>query len=545
MGDFKFQRLGTMVDCSRGAVMNVETVKKWIDTTADLGYNTLMLYTEDTYEIEGEPFFGYLRGRYTQDELREIDDYAAARDMELIPCIQTLAHLEAIFCWEEYDDIRDCNSILLVGEEKTYKLIDKMFATLKKCFRSKTVNVGMDEAFMLGRGKYQDINGFKNRFDILLGHLKRVSEIAKKYDYELIMWGDMFFRLLGNGYNGKGNNLPPAEVSAMIPDNINLIYWDYYSTDRNNYDKRIKDHCAVKENIWFAGGLWTWTGFTPHIEYSVKASSAAIDACTANGVENIFFTLWGDDGSECSKFALLPALYSVAQLAKGNSDMDKIKAGFAEKYGIGFDEFMLLDLPETPNDPKLDIDYSDRKDAIRNPDKYMLFNDCFLGVYDATVKEGSADSYALCAQKLKALGNHEEFGYLFSCTGALCDVLEVKYELGCKTRKTYDAKDKAELANLILEYDKLLALLDEFYRNFRDLWFKENKAIGFETHDIRFGGLIMRIKHCRERIEAYVNGEIPQISELEERLLNPTSKEKGKSIWYNGWHQIAFIDCLF
>lgn len=43
-----FRRFGTMVDCSRGAVMTVDAVKKWIDITADLGYNTLMLYTEDT-----------------------------------------------------------------------------------------------------------------------------------------------------------------------------------------------------------------------------------------------------------------------------------------------------------------------------------------------------------------------------------------------------------------------------------------------------------------------------------------------------------------
>ena len=46
----QFKRLGTMIDCSRNAVMNVKTLKKWIDLTADLGYNTLCLYMEDTYE---------------------------------------------------------------------------------------------------------------------------------------------------------------------------------------------------------------------------------------------------------------------------------------------------------------------------------------------------------------------------------------------------------------------------------------------------------------------------------------------------------------
>ena len=86
------RRLGTMLDCSRNAVPSVETVKKWISITADMGYNALMLYTEDTYEITGEPYFGYGRGRYSKAELKELNAYAQARGMELLPCIQPLAH---------------------------------------------------------------------------------------------------------------------------------------------------------------------------------------------------------------------------------------------------------------------------------------------------------------------------------------------------------------------------------------------------------------------------------------------------------------------
>ena len=89
------RRLGTMLDCSRNAVMTVDAVKTWIGITAQLGYNTLMLYTEDTYEVGEEPYFGYARGRYSKAELKDIDAYAAAKGMELIPCIQTLAHLNA------------------------------------------------------------------------------------------------------------------------------------------------------------------------------------------------------------------------------------------------------------------------------------------------------------------------------------------------------------------------------------------------------------------------------------------------------------------
>lgn len=176
----KFRRFGVMLDCSRNAVMNLPTLKKWIDLTADMGYNTLLLYTEDTYEVDNQPYFGHLRGRYSQKELKEIDDYAFQKGMEVIPCIQTLAHLNAIFRWPQYQKIRDCDDILMAGDETVYALIEDMFATLKKCFRSRIVNIGMDEAHMLGRGQYQTKNGLRDRSEILVDHLKSPPDKALK-----------------------------------------------------------------------------------------------------------------------------------------------------------------------------------------------------------------------------------------------------------------------------------------------------------------------------------------------------------------------------
>ena len=115
-----FRRFGTMLDCSRNAVPTVDSLKKWIDITSDLGYNTLLLYTEDTYEVEGNPYFGYMRGRFSQEELKTVDAYAQSKGMELIPCIQTLAHLNAIVRWPAYAPHVDTNDILLAGDEKVY-----------------------------------------------------------------------------------------------------------------------------------------------------------------------------------------------------------------------------------------------------------------------------------------------------------------------------------------------------------------------------------------------------------------------------------------
>ena len=71
--------VGAYLDFSRNMVMSVEGLKRFMDIIGKMGYNEVMLYTEDTYEIEGQPYFGRNRGAYTQDELRDIDAYAAAK----------------------------------------------------------------------------------------------------------------------------------------------------------------------------------------------------------------------------------------------------------------------------------------------------------------------------------------------------------------------------------------------------------------------------------------------------------------------------------
>ena len=132
-------RYGTlcyMADNSRNSVMTVDATKRLIRHLALMGYDSLMLYTEDTFEVPGYPYFGYMRGAYTEQELRDIDDYAYQFGMEVIPCIQTLAHLETTLRWPGFNGMRDTTGILLVGEERTYEFITAILRQCRKCFRS-------------------------------------------------------------------------------------------------------------------------------------------------------------------------------------------------------------------------------------------------------------------------------------------------------------------------------------------------------------------------------------------------------------------------
>lgn len=505
-----FNMFGVMIDCSRNAVMKVSEVKKYAHILSKMGYNTLMLYTEDTFEVDNEPLFGYLRGRYSKAELKEIDDYCHSIGIELIPCIQTLAHLNAIFKWEkEYGDIRDLDDVLFIGEDRTYQLIENMFSTISQCFRSKRIHIGMDEAYNVGLGKFLRKNGYKDRFTTLVAHLNKVCEIGNKYGFNPMIWSDMFCKLgLGFDYTINATGLKASDVG--LPDNVDLVYWDYYSKDLENYNKKIILNQRFGNNVVFAGGAWTWKGFAPDNQFSIEATKIALTACKEQGVKDVFLTSWGDDGNECSKYSVLPALMFSIEYAKGNEDLDSIKSKFKEIVGVDFDSFMLLDKLNTPGG-----------EHIQNPNKYLIFNDVFLGTKDTRCTEDDCYYYADLLKQFNKLENLGEYEYLFETAKRICEVIYIKGDLGVRTRQAYKRDDKVMLEDLAEnDYSSALAFITDLHKTFQSQWFKENKPHGFDVQDIRFGGLIQRLKSCRERLVAYSKGEIESIPELEEELIN-------------------------
>ena len=211
----KTKTLGVMLDVSRNAVMNMDNLKRFLSVLAKMGYNCLFLYAEDTYEIEGEPYFGYMRGRYTAEEMREMDAFATEIGIEVIPCIQTLAHLTPISRWQQYP--MDTDDILMVDDEGTYELIDHMFTSLSKCFKTKRIHVGMDEAHMLGSGKHLDKYGYETVDRLMKRHLEKVSEIAEKHGYEIMVWSDMYFRPWSDGeYYIEKAKVPEEYIKAAL-----------------------------------------------------------------------------------------------------------------------------------------------------------------------------------------------------------------------------------------------------------------------------------------------------------------------------------------
>ena len=554
-GERWLSEIGYMADCSRNAVARVDTLKKLVRQAALMGYHFIGLYLEDTLAIPEEPYFGYMRGAYTKEEIAKVVRYAELFGVEIRPYVETLAHLNQITRYEHYQKFIDTDDILLAGDERTYAFLDHYLKAVSDAFPSRRVNLGMDEAHMVGLGKYLDAHGYQNRVEIIQKHLERVMEICRKYGLQPQMWSDMFFRLaFGGEYYVKDK---PMADNVKIPEGLELVYWDYYSADEEHYDDMLRQHRKMTDKVSFAGGVWKWIGFAPHNRYSAVIGKAALSSCRRNGITSVVMTGWGDNGGEASQFSILPGLFEDARLVYED---DLPEPAFYALTGIREEDYMKLDLSNP---------LPEREDRVNNAGKFLLYNDVLLGVFDPLAQQLAEGYYEDAAKQLgdgccedvaKQLANgyyvdaakqleqavRDSSGsslcYVLKTQASLCRVLQDKANLGMVIRTAYGAGDREKLREIAEEaIPQLLGKLDRFYQDFRKQWMSENKAFGFEVQSLRIGGLRQRILEVQQRLEEYLSGEITEIDELEKPVL-PFAYCEGADVTtldYNRWNNIV------
>ncbi|MDD3928100.1 MAG: beta-N-acetylhexosaminidase [bacterium] len=505
----KFDTLGIMLDVSRNAVMTVDTAKALICRCALMGINTLMLYMEDTYEVPGEPFFGYLRGRYTYDELKELDDYAYALGMEIIPCIQTLGHLEQILQWPAYADYMDTNGVILAGEARTYALLEKMITAATVPFRSKRIHIGMDEAHGIGSGKYKELHGERRPFDILNEHLVRVKGICDKLGLQPMIWSDMYFRLGSrtNNYYDK-ESVIPADVASAIPAGVDLVYWDYYHTDKDFYMDWIDRHRAMGKEPVMAGGVWTWDRFWTALPFSFIVTEACMTAAREKGLKEAHVTMWGDDGNECDIFSALPGIQFFAEHGWANTvDKEKLRANFRGTCGVSFDDWLKA----------ADVDPGKLNS---NASKWLLWEDPIIGMLEPETEGRDLQGYyGELADLLFAAADKSPLASRLQFPAHLARVLALKSGLRREISAAYKVGDRAKLGSIIDgRLIELQTAAEALWLCHRDMWLKTYKPFGLEVIEQRYGGLLIRLRSLSDRLAAYLNGDIASIPELETDL---------------------------
>ena len=513
---------GMMLDMSRGGVMTVEAVKGMIDAHAALGLNLMMLYTEDTYTVPEAPYLGYLRGRYTEKELREMDDYAAESGVELVPCVQTLAHLEQFLQWDVNRDIKDNDCVLMIDEPKTYAWIRAALTALRRCFRTNRIHIGMDEAHGVGLGEYYQKHGAVNRFELLNRHLNRVVDICKELGFKPIMWSDMFYRLgsKNNDYYDTDAVVPESAI-AQIPD-VALCYWDYYHTDEPFYAGMLEGHRKMGKEVVFAGGIWTWSGILPHVRKTNATMYPALRACLKAGIGTVLATSWGDDGCETDYRLALNQLPIYSEHVWLGEDCTRAEVERMGERLTGLSEACFN---------AMGAFYADDED--HRPGKGLFYCDPLYplteGLWDLTgYREGLEEG-------VKTLERHLDDSRCEYAWLAMRIALE-KLNWVNELRPAYLRGDKAVV--LAMANEKLPAMRELYVKMmsvWREQWESGRKRNGWETICARLGAVIARLDDVQRILIRWADGMIERVEELDETPL-PASRLCGRQ----DYHTMSF-----
>ena len=540
-----FESCGGMIDVSRNAVLKVESVKKFIRYSALMGHNVLYMYMEDTYKLEGYEFFGYMRGAYEEKELKEIVHYADKFGVEVIPCIQTLAHLTKTLKWRYATPFRDTADILLIDEEKTYDFIETMIKTARRCFKTSRIHIGMDEAHSVGMGAYLRRHGLCDKFEMMKRHLERVNEIVRKYDFAPMIWSDMFFRL--GSKTGAYYDLDaklPENISELIPENMGIVYWDYYNESEEMCESLVKEHFKMKRPLIFAGGIWIWGSLAANYTKTFCQTRTALKMCKKYGITDVFATMWGDNGAETSVFEALLGMQLFAEYNFSDNPSDEhIEKMFKICTGCDMEAFLLFGL-----DGMLQNDTIDKLDDMWNTiqiTKQLFYQDMLLGLFDKNYEnEDMGKIYESVYNKLMEIPKQNEFDYLFKYHCQLVKTLKRKWNIGLRLNNAYKAGDKEEVSLLADEMFEIIEDMELTYKYFREVWLKDNKVFGLDIIDLRFGGSIARAKSCSEQVKKYVNGESDFIEELEEKKLyynNLLVNHELPMVYEHQYHRIVSV----
>lgn len=529
------KNMGTMQDCSDG-LMSVAGLQEMIRQSALMGYTYMGLYTEATYSVDGEPYFGYKSGRYSEEELRQVVDYGEKMQVEVVPFIQTLGHCAQLFRWSGYSDVFDIQNTMLVGYERTYELIEKMIFSIRKCFRTNRIHLGMDEAYYMGFGRYHwfiDENNY-DRESLFVQHLNRVVEIAKKYGFtEPAIWSDNLFGMSFKGYIDPPDELYhpfDKKITDAFPP-VKLVYWNYVIRSVDTFKRNCERIKQLSQNVGFASIAHGYASFAPENYKTAKLVETARDGCLQNGIDDLLITRWE---SVQSPFSMLPSYYDYMERCSKVSGYD-----FEERseflFGYTYTEFLHLDDPNK-------ITFGREEDIVDevNPPFYILADDPLLGIMEKHIPPHAEIYYRQCAKKLRNLSRREsKFANIFKFESVMSLAVAAKASLSKDVKRCYDKKDRTGMGEIAKKIPGISKKIQAFHDAYREYWTSYNKRFGFELFDARLGGVVARLSFVKGLLQDYADGKIDRIEELEEDRLPIYAGYENKIVCYKNWQGIT------
>lgn len=311
-----FRDRGIMLDVSRGKVPTRATLENLVDLCSRLRLNVLMLYIEHTFDFRRHPEIGKNSSALDAASLLELDAYAADRGVELVPCLQSLGHMERLLSIERYAHLAESDRRWSVSPShpETYTLLSELYDEFLPLFASSRFNANCDEPFDLGRGQSASRRPRKTPGALFTDHVAKLERLAARHGKQLMIWADFA-------------NQHPDQLSRLGRDVLLLDWWYEASFDAD----RIRKLRRKGFEVWACPGTSSWNCLFPRTENSQANIDRWADAGRRHRATGLLNTDWGDFGHHN---ALGVSLHSYAwgaqQAWSGDADAKRFDRAFGD-----------------------------------------------------------------------------------------------------------------------------------------------------------------------------------------------------------------------
>jgi hypothetical protein len=261
---------GLMLDVSRGK-----------DLCVRLKLNVLMLYTEHTFAFRRHPGIAAGSSAFSAEDLRELDAEAAARHVELVPCLQSLGHMERVLSLARYRELDESGRgwTLSPADPGSYALLRDLFDEYLPNFRSQLFNANCDEPWDLGRGRSRRRAESVGRGRLFLDHVRKVRDLARAHGKRTAIWGDVVHQ--------------HPEVVGEIDRDLLLLDWWY---EAEGDFQRVRAFRDAGLDFWVCPGTSSWNCLFPRVANAELNITRWAEAARRFGAEGLLCTDWGDGG---------------------------------------------------------------------------------------------------------------------------------------------------------------------------------------------------------------------------------------------------------
>ncbi len=312
-----FRDRGIMLDVSRGKVPTRRTLEELVDVCSRLRLNVLMLYIEHTFVFRRHPEIGHGSSPLDAETMLLLDRYAAERGVELIPCLQSLGHMERILGIDRYAGLAESNRLwsLSPSHPGTYELLGDLYDEFLPLFSSARFNANCDEPFDLGRGKSAKRSPKKNAGRLFADHVEKLRRLSADHGKQLMIWADFA-------------HSHPKELSRVDRSVVLLDWWYEASFDAD----RLRKLRRRGFEVWACPGTSTWNCLFPRVTNSVENIARWSTAGREHGATGLLNTDWGDFGHyNALGLSLHSYAWGAQQAWSGNLDARTFDRAFGRR----------------------------------------------------------------------------------------------------------------------------------------------------------------------------------------------------------------------